>query len=384
VALSPISPYVQIAVAAAAAACLFGAARSRRRWARVLLAGVAGLATVAGGLGLVNDHFRMITTWSDLTGTHSRDLISEPRSLVGQGVDGHRSGGGELGGARLVAQEQDQREHIQRDLVRYRATGKGVLIPVHIPGTASGVPNRSGYIYLPPQYLDPAYEHRSFPVVELFHGSPGIPYNWVNNNHADTQLDEEIAAHRAGPMVLVIPDTNGSLVRSTECVNAVHGEQDETYLVQDVPHWVRQRFRVYSPGPHWAVAGFSSGGFCAINLALRNPQRFGAAAAMDGYYHAIADRYARNLYRGNVQARLANSPDWRVQHLPTPRISMYLLDGTADPTATYDTKRFVAQVAGRMPITQVAQPRGHHNFADWNRATPAMLDWLSSQLGARE
>ena len=221
-------------------------------------------------------------------------------------------------------------------------------------------------------------------MVELFHGSPGIPYNWVNNNHADTHLDEEIAADRAGPMVLVIPDTNGSVLRSTECVNAVQGQQDETYLVNDVQTWMQQRFRVYPPGPHWGVAGFSSGGFCAMNLALRNPERFGAAASLDGYYHAIADRYARNLYHGNVLARLENSPDWRVQHLPIPQIALYLLDGTADPTATQDTNRFVALVAGRMPITQVAQPHGHHNFADWDRATPAMLDWFSAQLGARE
>ncbi len=54
----------------------------------------------------------------------------------------------------------------------------GTVEQIALPGRRSKI-NRLGLIYLPPQYNDPKFSHVRFPVVELLHGSPGKPSNWV-------------------------------------------------------------------------------------------------------------------------------------------------------------------------------------------------------------
>src|SRR5256886_11378141 len=48
-------------------------------------------------------------------------------------------------------------------------------------------------------------------------------------------------------------------------------------LAVDLPAQVARMLRVSRPGPAWAVAGYSEGGFCAANMALRYPHRYGFA-----------------------------------------------------------------------------------------------------------
>src|SRR2546421_187665 len=88
----------------------------------------------------------------------------------------------------------------------------------------------------------------------------------------------------AGPAVLVMPDANGGDRISLQCLNQVGGPQDLTYLAVDLPAQVARMLRVSRPGPAWAVAGYSEGGFCAANMALRYPHRYGFAGVLSGYF----------------------------------------------------------------------------------------------------
>jgi hypothetical protein len=53
----------------------------------------------------------------------------------------------------------------------------GTVEQVGFPGARSKI-NRTGLVYLPPQYDQARFSHTRFPVVELLHGSPGKPANW--------------------------------------------------------------------------------------------------------------------------------------------------------------------------------------------------------------
>ena len=55
----------------------------------------------------------------------------------------------------------------------------GLLFRTTVTGPRSHI-SRQVYVYLPPQYFSKAYATYRFPVVELLHGSPGLPSTWVN------------------------------------------------------------------------------------------------------------------------------------------------------------------------------------------------------------
>ncbi len=99
-----------------------------------------------------------------------------------------------------------------------------------LPGKLSGY-DRKGLVYLPPQYSEAKYARVRFPVVELFHGTPGTPLAWSSALHISQVADSLIAKHLIGPMVLVMPAINGSGHDYQDCVNGP-GVADETYLVR--------------------------------------------------------------------------------------------------------------------------------------------------------
>ena len=76
-----------------------------------------------------------------------------------------------------------------------------------ISGAVSHI-SRVGYVYLPPQYYLPAYRTVRFPVLELLHGTPGTPTNWLVHLRVPQLMDDLISAREMGPMVLVMPAIN--------------------------------------------------------------------------------------------------------------------------------------------------------------------------------
>jgi hypothetical protein len=141
--------------------------------------------------------------------------------------------------------------------LRVAASDKGRVVHVWLSGARAGV-TREALVYLPAAYFQRSQARRRFPVLELFHGYPGNPGNWVRQLHLAQVLDAEIASGGIPPLIAVIPadDDPG---RDSECVDAVRGQRDETYLAVDVPADIRRDFR-----------------------ALDTPQRLGGGWLLDG------------------------------------------------------------------------------------------------------
>ena len=160
-----------------------------------------------------------------------------------------------------------------------------------VTGRRSGI-TRVVYLYLPPQYFQPAYRAYRFPVIELIHGQPGVPQDWITVVGVTRAFDRLLADKLAQPAVLVMPDANGGARISLQCLNQVGGPQDLTYLAVDVPTQVARMLRVSRPGRAWGVAGYSEGGFCAANMALRYPHRYGFAGVLSGYFAPLDNQLA--------------------------------------------------------------------------------------------
>ncbi|MEP7020077.1 MAG: alpha/beta hydrolase-fold protein [Pseudonocardiales bacterium] len=313
------------------------------------------LSTVILVAVLVNDAGNFYTSWLELLG--------EKHSLQ-----------------HTVASPGSQDRALRHDLERARAAGHGLVVKLEIPGTVSGVGSFSGLVYLPIQYGMPQYEHRKFPVVELVAGSPGTPRSWTHALDVAQVLDQEIAAGRSLPFIAVMPSQEVAGRRDTQCVDVVGGPQVETYLTTDVRTVVMRAYRASAQPGAWALMGYSSGGYCATNLAMRHPDMFGAAVSIAGYAHPAHDLQTGELFGHNAILRDQNTPLWRATHLSPPDVALLLMTSAEDALSDADAHAMAAVARAPLSVSLVSLRHGGHNFEVWRAEEPVAFGWLSAHL----
>lgn len=147
----------------------------------------------------------------------------------------------------------------------------GEVTRVSIPGIRSGFHPRPGFIYVPPAYL--ASPRPLLPVLMLIAGQPGGPRDWFVAGGLPKIMDAFAAEHGGLAPIVVVPDATGSALSNPMCLDSALGKV-ETYLADDVPGWLRDNLQI-DPNPrHWAIAGFSYGGTCSLQIAVRRPDDF--------------------------------------------------------------------------------------------------------------
>jgi S-formylglutathione hydrolase FrmB len=89
------------------------------------------------------------------------------------------------------------------------------------------------------------------------------------------------ASHSGLAPVVVIPDGTGSEFANPMCLDSNLGHAD-TYLARDVPGWIRDNLQIDSNSSNWAIGGFSYGGTCALQFAVRYPQMYSTFLDISG------------------------------------------------------------------------------------------------------
>ena len=132
------------------------------------------------------------------------------------------------------------------------------------------------------------------------------------------------------PMIAVAPDASGGWSHDSEMVNQVNGPQVETYLTKTVPQTIDGRYRTIADRSGRAIGGVSSGGYGALNLALRNQDVYSVAVPMMPYGDPGA--VLQSLFDGDQQLLEQNTPS---QYIPAMSFSqpmaLMLVAGTEDP-----------------------------------------------------
>ena len=258
-----------------------------------------------------------------------------------------------------------------------------------VPGPASHI-TRTVFVYLPPQYFWASYRHRDFPAVELIHGFPGVPQDWISVLGITAILLNLLHTGQAKPVVLVMPDASGGRGISLQCLNQVRGPQDATYLARDLPAVISRIVRVQPPGPAWGIAGYSEGGFCAANLGLHYGHFFGYAGVLSGYFRPLDNRLGNpprpvSPFGGNARLRRQNTPDDLVQSLPPGTLipQFWLGAGTGSAPDVGDARVFDQLLQIRQPrVTLRLVPGGGHSMFTWRSLTSPMLAWMTPRLAA--
>ena len=337
---------------------------------RVLAACLAFLPAMTFGIAAVNKYYDYYQNWnaaiSDLTGSSAQ--AAELPDAAGGGVVRF----GSLLGSNIdtALAQQD-----------------GYTVRLTVRGAASHL-TRAVYVYLPAQYFRSAYRGYRFPVIELIHGFPGQPQDWITVIGVNTILKSLISAGKAQPAVLVMPDASGNRAVSLQCLNQVNGPQDATFLARDVPDYISRILRVQPPGRAWGIAGYSEGGFCAANLGLQYGSRYGYAGVLSGYFKPYDNQLGHpprlvSPFGRNLALRHRNTPVDLLESMGpgTPVPQFWLGTGALDHADTKNAEIFGQLVQSRQPgVTLRVVPGGGHTMFTWRALMAPMLEWMTPRL----
>jgi S-formylglutathione hydrolase FrmB len=185
----------------------------------------------------------------------------------------------------------------------------GTVVPVTIPDTASGFKHRGELVYLPPRWYatDPA---PPLPTVMMVGGEFNTPDDWLRAGQAVTTIDKFAAGNDGNAPVFVFVDSGGTFNNDTECVNGTRGSAAD-HLTKDVVPFMLSHYGVSPNRANWGVAGFSTGGTCAVDLAVMHPDMFGAFDDIAGDLRPNSGNKAQTIARlfgGNAAAYAAFDP----------------------------------------------------------------------------
>jgi enterochelin esterase-like enzyme len=353
-----------------------------------LLAG-SQLLVVTAFLTCLNGYFGFISTWSQLFGTDR-----QPIAASGTGPASGRSPA-DSGPSFMITGVQPGPEPRSRLLAarppggqsgrsRHRAEPgpavTGRLLQVSMTGPGTGITVRGDYVYLPPQYFQPAYARARFPVVLALTGYPGSAWTLAARLGLPAEAARLVAAGRLPPAVYVMMGSGPALPRDTECTNIPAGPQVETFFAQDVPRLIGQHFRVQAGASGWSALGYSTGGYCAAKLAMLNPYQFRSAVSVAGYYVALRDETTGDLYGGSLGYRHENDLDWRLRKLPAPPVSLLVTSSKVGEDTYPGTLAFLRLVRPPLRVYSLILPEGGHNYGTWSRELPQCLTWLGARI----
>jgi S-formylglutathione hydrolase FrmB len=223
-------------------------------------------------------------------------------------------------------------------------------------------------LYGPARAADP-------PTLYLLHGLSDDDTAWTRYTSI-----ERYAAERG--LAVVMPQVHRSCY-----TDEAHGNRFWTFISQELPETVHGFFRLAQHRNETFVAGLSMGGYGAIRWALREPDRFGAAASLSGALdmaalgHNTAWREQVGPLWENIfgERDITGSGDDLLTLLeradPAGLPPFYLACGTGDRLYPH-TVRFAAACQERGLSPTVECGPGEHEWSYWDAKIRDVLAWL--------
>jgi S-formylglutathione hydrolase FrmB len=324
------------------------------------------ICVVLAVLDLANASFDFYGSWGDLLGMHSGTNGFEVPSTqppAGTGASASRAG--------FIVPDPAA--------PHYRMpAGQGRIESVIIHGVRT-LTTAHAFVYLPAQYLSPS-DRRRYPVIVAFTGYPGNAENLVTHLDLPKTAAHEIATGAMPPAIIVMLRPTVAPPRDTECTDVPGGPQAEMFFAQDVPAALASTYRTADRPTGWGAIGDSTGGYCALKLAMRHSDQYSTAVSLAGYYHALRDFTTGDLYGHSTAYRQENDLLWRLQHLPPPPVNLLLATSRVGEKDYHQTRRFLTLAHSPLRVASITLPFGGHHFSTWRRELPPALRWLGTHL----
>jgi enterochelin esterase family protein len=239
-----------------------------------------------------------------------------------------------------------------------------------------GMPRRM-HVYTPPGYEGGS---EKYPVLYLLHGGGDEDSGWSTIGRAGFILDNLIAAKRAVPMLVVMP--NGSLPRPANlppvtpgtppspevraAMEAAQGRFTDELLKEVVPT-IEKTFRVKAAPSDRAIAGLSMGGGQTLRVLTTNPDRFAYVAVWSaGLFGGNAEEWERRNESFLAAADRVNASVRRLE----------ICVGDQDSLAASGSRALAGVLEKRGVRHDLHISGGGHTWINWRRYLSEMAPKL--------
>ncbi len=187
----------------------------------------------------------------------------------------------------------------------------GNLSKVWYASPTLGMKQRRMTVYTPAEYYN---TNKKYPVLYLLHGAGGDENSWSELGRAAQILDNLIAQGKAKPMIVVMPNGNGSeeaapgeapnsMVKPTMMVpKMMDGSIEKAF--PDVMKYVEKHYRTLSDKKGRAICGLSMGGFHSLYISALYPDKFDYVGLFSAAIHAQSKGENTDVY-DNMDRKLA-------------------------------------------------------------------------------
>jgi putative tributyrin esterase len=212
------------------------------------------------------------------------------------------------------------------------------------------------------------------PVLYLLHGLTGDDSAWLRRTSIERYVEPL-------GLAVVMPQVHRSYY-----TDEAYGARYWTFLTTELPALVERLFRVSTRREDTFVAGLSMGGYGAFKWALRQPDRFTAAASLSGALDVASPSTGRfrpedpQMFRrifgddpvaGSQEDLLTLAADADPAALP----KLGLWCGTEDGTLPANRAFIDACAAATIPLDVDLSP-GDHEWSYWDAKIQEVLAWL--------
>ena len=179
--------------------------------------------------------------------------------------------------------------------------------------------------------------------------------------------------------IIVIPQMNILPRKDTECLDVPNGPQVETWLAKDVVTYEKKYLGIGNR--RWGVAGYSTGGWCAAMLTLKNPNQYIAGAPIAGYFEP---RFS-TPFPAESLAEMTNRYDIKsIALLAPPSVNMLFVNSTKDRSTNVETQKFIALLRKPIKTSVITLVGAGHNLKAWAKVEPALFRWFGDVFKASD
>jgi putative tributyrin esterase len=210
------------------------------------------------------------------------------------------------------------------------------------------------------------------PCLYLLHG--------LSDDHTTWQRRTSIERYAtAKGIAVVMPSVNRSFY-----TDMAYGPKYWSYVSDELPEIIQSMFKISDVPTKTFVAGLSMGGYGAMKMALKNPERFAAAASLSGamelksFGDTKLNPEAKLIFGDTPPINNENDLFFLAKNLKETNKNipeLYLVCGTEDFLfeGNLKFKKYLENL--NIKHTYVEEP-GTHEWAFWDKHIQNVLNWL--------
>ena len=223
---------------------------------------------------------------------------------------------------------------------------------------------------------------RQWKPLYLLHGTYGDGSDWIRYSNVERYAKEFGFA-------AIMVSCGNNFFR-----NMTYGDAYETFLAEELPCYVEYLFPILRGPEHAAIGGLSMGGYGAMSLAIRHPDRFGRVISLSGgfdftqvelgegfpidtwpFYSVFGEEFSKDLWRSEDVNLKPQIRDFLRTGKKFPAVFQSV--GTED--ITLETNRDMDRFFTEQHIEHIyREVPGEHDWKLWNTELEVAMRWLAS------